>query len=80
MIGSLNEFAHAVRWALHDASDPSFLALSLRLARMPVNGPTIIVFRADRTLEQIRELYSANEQIWVVQKGKRLLKEGTAED
>ena len=36
VLGSLNDFAHAVRWALHDASDPSQHALSLRLAQTPI--------------------------------------------
>lgn len=36
VMGSLNDFAQAVRWALQDASDPSLHALSLRLAQTPI--------------------------------------------
>lgn len=36
VIGSLNEFAHAVRWAIHDGEAESLHALSLRLAQTPI--------------------------------------------
>jgi hypothetical protein len=36
VIGSLNDFARAVQWALHDESDLSLHALSLRLAETPI--------------------------------------------
>jgi hypothetical protein len=36
VIGSLNEFGHAVRWAFEDGWDGSLHALSLRLAETPI--------------------------------------------
>jgi uncharacterized protein DUF6933 len=36
VLGSLNDFAHAVEWALHDGGDSLLHALSLRLAQTPI--------------------------------------------
>lgn len=49
-------------------------------SRMPVNEATIIVFRSDRTLEQIKDLYSANDEIRTVRAVQRHLKEGLSEE
>ena len=57
VIGSLNDFAHAVKWALQDASDPSLHALSLRLAETPILPLNDFPDRMTRRLLEARTLH-----------------------
>ena len=49
-------------------------------SRTAVTGATVIVYRADRTLDQIKDLYSANEEIRTILRVQRALRNGQSEE
>jgi len=57
VIGSLNDFGHAVRWALDDGADRSLHAMSLRLAETPILPLDDFPDRMTRRLLQSRMLH-----------------------
>ena len=57
VIGSLNDFAHAVRWGLQDAPDISLHALSLQLAETPILPLHDFPDRMTRRLLEARTLH-----------------------